>query len=276
MDGGITPRSALLARRILVSVAVGAIGAIGPAAAAQSLLSNPQGEPIEIIGPVIDLPAGAEVEADQTPVDSSTARQPAPNDLPALSAEAQRPLGAPTAESERPLGTERAAPGGMMNHWLVRTALGLGAVLALIAAARFALLRVASGQGLIGQLGAAGRAPSGLLEVLGRYPAARGLTLVLLRVDRRVLLLSQTKDGFSTLAEFEDADDVASILMKSRDEDGESMSARFTKLLQRFEKDPDILGDARIIDAPTAPDDGGGAASHSIRRRLALLREDAA
>ena len=85
-----------------------------------------------------------------------------------------------------------------------------------------------------------GRAPSGILEVLGRYPMAGGPTLMLLRVDRRVLLLSQARASrlsgatLSTLAEFEDVDQVASLLAQARDARDESISARFGSLLAGF------------------------------------------
>ena len=67
-------------------------------------------------------------------------------------------------------------------------------------------------------LGPAGRAPSGVLEVLGRYPAGRGTLLILLRLDRRVLLVAQsggrTGTGMTTLCEIDDPASVASLLAK--------------------------------------------------------------
>jgi len=92
--------------------------------------------------------------------------------------------------------------------------------------------------GLRGQLGAGGRSPSGLLQVLGRYPVARGQTLVLLKLDRRVLLLCQTQSAFSPLAEVTEPDEVASILRQSRDAEEESLSSRFNALLGLVERDP--------------------------------------
>ncbi len=74
--------------------------------------------------------------------------------------------------------------------------------------------------------------------------------LVLMKLDRRVLLLSQTSAGFATLSEITDADDVASILSKSRDEEGESLTARFGAMLRRLERDPEM---GRADDVEIAP-----------------------
>ncbi len=206
-------------------------------------------------------------------------------------------LGASTSETEaRPLGAPRereeigeksaAAPSASSG---LRTAGALAAVLSLIFALRWVFVRAARARGgLVGKLGAGGRAPSGLLEVLGRYPVARGQTLVLLRVDRRVLLLSQSSSGFSTLAEMRDTDDVASILGKAMDEEGSSMTSRFQNLLKGLERDPAMVEGVETVEvAPSggrfsrrigrdfAPAEQTSAVD-SVRRRLSALRGDAA
>ena len=144
---------------------------------------------------------------------------------------------------------EPASPGGAGS--IVNTVLSLGLVLGLIfgCAAAFRRLSGAGGAGgLAAALGRSGRAPSGLVEILARYPTGRGHTLVLLRLDRRVLLLSQSVSGrlgrhasFSTLSEITDAEEVASILAKAQDEEGESMASRFQSLLGRFDEAGDEL-----------------------------------
>lgn len=162
------------------------------------------------------------------------------------------------------------APSGAHGGWGVARTLGalavvVGLVLVLRAAARWLAVRAPT---LGSQLTAGGRAPSGLLEVLGRYPVARGQKLVLLRLDRRVLLLSQTSDGFSTLAELTDPEEVASILTKARDQEGESIAARFTSVMRSMEHDPDLspAGEVIEIEAPAA---------HPRSVRLALQQERA-
>lgn len=114
------------------------------------------------------------------------------------------------------------------------------AVVGLIFGARWAVVKMsrtpAGAASVRSQLGAGGRAPSGLLFVLGRYPVSRGASLVLIQLDRRVLLLSQSGAGFQTLAEVRDAEEVASIIAKARDEEGESISAKFSSLLRGFDR----------------------------------------
>lgn len=153
-------------------------------------------------------------------------------DAPVRSAE-----GAPTKAQP-----EAAAPSSL--DWIARTALSLVGVVALIGIAAYVVRRVSRSQGgLMAALGPGGRAPSGVVEVLGRYPIARGTTLVLLKVDRRVLLLCQAASRrvgggppLSTLSEFTDAEEVASILVKTRDDEGDSMARRFESMLSGFSK----------------------------------------
>lgn len=95
---------------------------------------------------------------------------------------------------------------------------------------------------LAASLGAGGKAPPGILEVLGRYPVSRGSTLVLLRMDRRVLLISQSQGWrgggavMSTLAEVGDPTEVASILGKVQEAQEGSVAQRFRSLLAQVER----------------------------------------
>jgi flagellar biogenesis protein FliO len=121
---------------------------------------------------------------------------------------------------------------------LTATAVPLAIVIGVILIASFLFRRaVKSGGSLAASLGGGGRAPAGLLEVLGRYPIARGQTLVLLKVDQRVLLLSQTSSsrgnagGFTTLSEITDPSDVASILAKVGESEATGPASRFNALL---------------------------------------------
>lgn len=147
------------------------------------------------------------------------------------------------------------------------------------------------------------RSPAGILEVLGRYPLSSGPTLVLLRVGERILLLSQARasrlsgSSLSTLAEFDDPDHVAAIIMQARDARDESISARFAALLAgfsaedarstnasaeagtlqastgAFESESLATDDAPLQDPYALPtDERGGASSSMLRRRLEGLR----
>jgi hypothetical protein len=131
---------------------------------------------------------------------------------------------------------------------------------------------------------------------------------VLLKLDRRVLLLSQTSGGrlggtgFATLAEITDPEEVASILVKARDDEGDSMAERFRSMLSRYDRDlsaepegpeqgrrvqgspggdsTEVWDTARgsipVVDLTRQPGPAEHAgAAGSLRRRLASLRKHA-
>ncbi len=134
------------------------------------------------------------------------------------------------------------AAAGSAGPSSTRTIMALGVVIALIFVTRWVMRKAATRVGgMSSQLGPGGRAPSGVLTVLARYPVGRGQSLVMLQMDQRILLLNQTGQGFQTLAEITDPEEVASLLIKTRDEENDSLSTRFTGLLKRFERDPEIV-----------------------------------
>lgn len=243
---------------------------------AQEQAPDPSGlhEHAEAAAPSLALPFESSREREHS---ESGARRSEPLTPPAAfpptsAALESRPLGPaarPAAESVRPSAT---SAGG----WL-RVTVALGAVIALIYALRFVLKRAAMRTGgLAAQLGAGGRAPSGVLEVLGRFPVARGQTLVLLRMDRRILLISQTAGGMSTLAEITDPEEIASLITRTRDDEGASAAARFNAILRGLESDPDTalalapapLREPERVVGAADPDDPVAA----IRRRLVGLK----
>jgi hypothetical protein len=156
----------------------------------------------------------------------------------------------PAAAEERPLGrpaqTATASPpsptaSSILSSNTLQSILALGGVVLLAVIAGSVLRSFAKRRGgLALSLGAGGRAPSGVLEVLGRYPVGGGVTLVLLKLDRRVLLLSQSSRalrgggsaGFTTLCEINEPDEVASILAKTRDDEELAQNKRFTSMLR--------------------------------------------
>lgn len=148
---------------------------------------------------------------------------------------------------------ERDTLGQTLSGSTVRTAGSLALVLGLIFAAAklFKKLCAAGGGGggvLAAAFGSGGPSPAGLLEVLGRYPLGRGCTLVLLRLDGRVLLLSQSgggafpgwrrragSAGLTTLCEISQPEEVASIVMRAQEAEQRTISAGFRKILNRFD-----------------------------------------
>jgi flagellar biogenesis protein FliO len=196
---------------------------------------------------VIMLAPGATLARPDATVSGVPVALARPEAAPPVHDRESKPLG--SATERRPLGAtpDTAVKSGESLVWWLRTALALAVVLTLIGALKIMYTRLARRGGtLAASLGAAGRAPSGVLEVLGRYPISRGHSLVLLRCDRRVLLLGQSAAGFRTLAEMSDTDDVASILTKTRDEEGTSMSQRFAQVIKDLERDPATIADERI------------------------------
>ncbi len=167
---------------------------------------------------VENLQSNQPIEPDRTPPQTG-----APSETNASAPAASRPLpprGEPRAAATPP-GERRwfSVPGGA---W--RTIGALVLVLGLIALFRVAMVRFA------GPLVKA-RGPAGIIEVLGRYPLSRGQTLVLLKVDRRILLLSQSGGSLATLSEITDAEQVASLLQRLRHERGDSFARQFERLV---------------------------------------------
>lgn len=169
-----------------------------------------------------------------------------------------RPLGGASASATGgaaakgdPFGLDKpgptvAKPTGVLDNSLLRTGGSLGVVLALIyGLSRLARRYGGKGSTLAAAFGA-GASPAGVLEVLGRFPIGRGQTLVLLRIDNRVLLLAQTSPGLrlrggggagslTTLCEVTNPEDVASLLLKVQDAEQASTAAKFGDLLGRFD-----------------------------------------
>jgi len=188
-------------------------------------------------------------------------------------------------DDDAPLGSPEAPSPMSLGSSALRTAGALGAVLAVMVGLAMALRRVSSmgagGAGVLGSLGAGGRAPSGVLLVLGRYPTGRGQQLVLIKLDRRILLLSQ-QTGFSrkgggpawsTLCEITDPEEVASLLIRTQDERQASIAAGFEQALTRhqetFDRGYDEPGDEPATLDLRVGDDGPVGA---LRRRLDGLR----
>lgn len=197
--------------------------------------------------PAPEAPAIAASEPNDSPL---TNEKPAPVELPPSES---RPLGRATANETPEHSQGRGATPTSLGVGAVRTILALVFVVGLILFAWAIYRRLAAGAGGLGsQLSAGGRAPSGVLNVLGRYPISRGNTLVLLKLDRRVLLLNQTSAGFATLAEVTEPEEVASLLLKTRDEEGQTISGRFAHLLRSMERDPAIVG-ADLVEVDESP-----------------------
>jgi len=182
-------------------------------------------------------PDSSQEEHSQDAVQADTSTDAPPTPFQAIES---RPLGGSASTSH-----EGAAGANSKRPWWLQTLAALTIVIALLLGLRAVLQRLARmNGGIAAQFGPGGRAPSGVLEVLGRYPISKGNTLVLLRMDRRIMLLGQSSAGFATLAQVTDPEEVASLLIKTRDEEGQSIAARFNSLLH------DVEQDAELVDEP--------------------------
>jgi flagellar biosynthetic protein FliP len=156
-------------------------------------------------GPAAPLPPGP-----------STAEIESAKDAPGvlmLSPQESRALGQPTGllslpgagDSDEPAGAS-ARGGDLHPSEFLRVGLALGVVIGLLLLLRLTVRRM-------GGLAGGGR-PSGVVEVLARYPIARAQQLVLLQLSGRIVLLHQSRAGMTTLSEVTDPDEVASLLAK--------------------------------------------------------------
>lgn len=235
-------------------------------------------------GPPADSPSTEQLNAQAL----EPASKPAPESLPLGASSAAKPTGAEAAAETR----------SSTTLGLSRTLGALMGVVGLAFACAIAWRWIAQKRGgLIASLGAAGRAPSGVIEVLARYPVARSQRLVLLRVGRRVVLTCQSSSvrggagAMNTLAEFTDADEVASLLCAVRETDRSTNETDFRVALRELERadagqplstkiefssragDTVQFSDPRIQiprqSAPTSPIDP---AIGQLRSRLAAMR----
>jgi flagellar biogenesis protein FliO len=172
------------------------------------------------------------------------------------------PLGAPP----RPAAMEEAEPSGVWRaidprqSELVRVGGALAAVLLLLVLLR-GMLRAGA------RLPGGGR-PSGVLEVLGRYPVGRAQSLVLLKLGGRLVLVHQTRAGMSPISEVSEPQEVAALLGRV-EAAGRARGSGFHGLLKRLMRRPAGEAFPLVADAPVAP---GGPAGTGERVVVDLTR----
>lgn len=228
---------------VIAGVVCVALVAVAPARATESEpgpVANPAaGTVIEV--PPLEQPGDRAADAAAPPVMAPTPK-PAAAAPPSAESE-KRPLKRPTTPKVARQSVEpvREQPAGFFSHWFFRAAAAVGSLVAVLLGVRWAMRRAAAGGTLAAQFGPGGRAPQGVIEVLGRYPVSRGHSLVLLKLDRRVLLLGQSAAGFAPLCELDDPQDVASVLTRVEDDAGRAMNRRFSDMLRQMERDPQVI-----------------------------------
>jgi flagellar biogenesis protein FliO len=125
------------------------------------------------------------------------------------------------------------------TYWMLKTLTALGVVIGLALLARLGYAR----------LGGKVAAASPVVEVLSRTHVAPRSHVMLLRVGGRVLIVSESSAGMRTLANVDDAQEVADLLGAVSAARPTSISRGFNQLFKRFDED---------YDQPSAVQDGGG------------------
>ena len=199
--------------------------------------------------PVIDamLQSAASEFRPAQPVSSSASNSSVERDV--RSQTSSMPIGKPASLPDRTtlIGADESQTGSpIIDKGYIQTIAALAGVILLILGLGQVYKRLARSQGgLAGQLGAGGSAPSGIIEVVGRYPISKGMTLVVLKFDRRVLLLSHAsptkgKNGqagtMQVLSELSDPEDIASILLKTRGASGDLIAQSFEQSLREADE----------------------------------------
>lgn len=98
-----------------------------------------------------------------------------------------------------------------------------------------------------------GSRPSGVVEILARYPVARGQELILLKLARRIVLLHHSGSTMTALTEMTDPDEVAALLARMEAGSSERNAAKFRAALEEFQAEHDrLLGRPRRRHNPLA------------------------
>lgn len=132
---------------------------------------------------------------------------------------------------------------------ITRALLSLLAVIAVIFLMRPILARVARTFGLSGTLLGRARRPAGVLEILARYPIGRGQQLMLLKLDRRVVLLHHAGQQMTPLCEVSEPSQVASLLARIEAGSRGGSEEVFEQALQRMSRQYESPRSAGIASA---------------------------
>lgn len=190
-----------------------------------------------------DVPTAMSPVAIGTPTEGDAANDEAA-DQPATTAVIEHtPLGAPGSlfglgdkESDAEPGGMSAMLSGRTGEW-VRVTGALAIVIGLLLLLRGVVRR--AGRNAMG-----GGRPSGLIEVLARYPMGRGHSLVVLNWSRRIVLVHQSGATMTTLSEMSDPDEVAALLGRIESGSRKRPAEAFRGLLRRYESEHDAATDA--------------------------------
>lgn len=186
-------------------------------------------------------PANADADADamleaMMPDPAATPRVQSPTEpkTPAAATPASseaRPLG-PMSGPPKLLPRQGETPGGGGDGWILSTLAALGVVIGLIFVIRAVYAR-------LGGTVATGSSP--VVEVLSRTSVAPKNHVLLLRVGERVLVVSDSTGGMRTLAQIDDAEEVAALLGAVAAAQPASITGSFNQMLTRMHEPYDAV-----------------------------------
>jgi flagellar protein FliO/FliZ len=139
--------------------------------------------------------------------------------------------------------------GGTGAGWILQTITALGVVIGLILLLRWAYAK------LTGQVAATSSSP--VMEVLSRTTLAPRNQVLLVRLGQRILVVGDSPAGLRTLANVDDAEEVASLLAAVSAAKPNSITGGFSQLLSRFNGDYE----SQVVDT-----EGGDDGEHHVDR----------
>jgi flagellar biogenesis protein FliO len=150
----------------------------------------------------------------------------------------RKPIGQPRPDAAKSLASPPTSEGESNGEtwWsridprssdLARVLGALGLVVGLIIITRILLRRA-------GHSFLAARRPSGVVEILARYPIGRGEHIMLLKLVRRVVLLHRAGSTMTVLTEIADPDEVAMLLARVEAGSSSRHADQFHELLDRL------------------------------------------
>lgn len=117
---------------------------------------------------------------------------------------------------------------------------------------------------------AAASLPTEAVEVLGRTPLSPRQNMHVIRFGRKLLLVSVTAAGAETLAELDNAEEVARISGLCQQNQQGSISQTFRQVLSQFASEPapgGFLGDRALAESGAASATSAGRGRRSVRTR---------
>jgi len=111
--------------------------------------------------------------------------------------------------------------------------------------------------------------PSGVMEILARYPVARGQQMILMKIARRIVVLHQAGHAMTTVSEITDPDEVAGLLSRMEAGSNQRGAAKFRQTLNDFHAEHESesafsrprglpRGDTQVIDLTRSQGKGIG------------------